>query len=57
METVKIYYPQPNDDWPYFKCPKCRGGFITREVHRCIDCGSRIKWVNLDKGKTDNKGG
>ena len=46
-ETVKIYYPQPNDDWPYFKCPNCGGGFITRELKRCIDCGVRIKWVKL----------
>ena len=47
MDTVIIYEPQPNDNWPYFTCPKCRGGFITRAFNRCIDCGSSIKWEKL----------
>jgi len=46
-ETVKIYYPQPNDDWPYFTCPNCGSGFITKSFNRCINCGARIEWVKL----------
>ena len=42
METVTIYEPQPNDNWPYFKCPKCRYGFIERSFTHCI-CGSKIE--------------
>ena len=44
---VNIYYPQPNDNWPYFQCPNCGGGFITRAFTRCIDCGVRIRWIKL----------
>jgi len=46
METVTIYEPQPNDNWPYFKCPKCRYGFIERSFTHCI-CGSKIEWEKI----------
>ena len=44
-KKVNITYPQPNDTWPYFICPACSMGNITREFHRCVDCKVRLKWV------------
>lgn len=30
---------------PYYTCPKCSCGNITRAFSRCIDCGVSLKWV------------
>jgi predicted RNA-binding Zn-ribbon protein involved in translation (DUF1610 family) len=45
-ETVEITDPQSNDHWPYFYCPKCGMGNITRTFNRCIDCGVKLNWRN-----------
>jgi predicted RNA-binding Zn-ribbon protein involved in translation (DUF1610 family) len=45
IKEVEIYENlEPNDNWPYFTCPKCGNGNITRTFQRCIDCGVRLKW-------------
>ena len=44
-EAVEITDPQSNDHWPYFVCPKCGMGNITRAFNRCIDCGVKLKWM------------
>jgi len=48
MKTVTIYEPQPNDMWPYYKCPNCGGENITRAFQRCIDCGAQIIWKKAE---------
>jgi predicted RNA-binding Zn-ribbon protein involved in translation (DUF1610 family) len=44
QETVEITDPQSNDHWPYFYCPKCGMGNITRAFNRCVDCGVNLRW-------------
>jgi uncharacterized protein (DUF983 family) len=36
--------PNNQDSWPYYYCPKCGMGNITRAFNRCVDCGCKIKW-------------
>lgn len=44
-ETIIIYENiEPNDNFPYFTCPKCQRENITRAFSRCIDCGAKLKW-------------
>lgn len=47
MEQVTIYYPQPNDDWPHYRC-HCQYGFIEREFVFCPHCGAKINWQLLE---------
>ena len=56
MPEVIIFYPQPNDDWPYFTCPKCGHSNITRTFHRCVDCGSRITWKKIKQRTIEEMG-
>ena len=44
-EIVTIYEDiEPNDNFPYFTCPKCQNSNITRTFNRCVDCGVKLKW-------------
>ena len=45
MEKIDIYEDiEPNDNFPYFTCPKCQNSNITRAFNRCIDCGVKLIW-------------
>jgi len=42
-ETVTIVF-DPDNPTPYYHCPLCQAGNITRTFLRCIYCGAQIKW-------------
>ena len=40
MEAEIIYSSDP-----YYTCPLCGDGHITKAFQRCVNCGARIKWI------------
>jgi hypothetical protein len=34
---------------PYYTCPKCGCGNITRAFQMCIDCSIKLIWIKNDK--------